>query len=139
LDVPIPRWLSVIAVGVLGGGLAAYGVTGLAAKYENFLLLVSYWIAPWLAIVVVDFYGQPGAATQSGRGGAIGWAGVTAFVGGLACSVPFMSSALYVGALARRLHGADLAYYVGMGVAGTVYYGLQRFGGARGPGVRASA
>ena len=132
LEVPLPRWGAVLAVGVLGGGLAAYGLSGLAAKYENFLLLVSYWIGPWLAIVVVDFFTQPEAGVSAvRRDPAIRWAGVTAFVVGLACSVPFMSSALYVGPLARRLHGADLAYYVGMGVAGAVYAALRRVGAGR--------
>jgi NCS1 family nucleobase:cation symporter-1 len=38
LDVPIKRWISVIAVGILGGLLALYGSSGLSGKYENFLL-----------------------------------------------------------------------------------------------------
>ncbi len=68
LDVPIKRWISVIATGILGGALALYGVNGLSSKYENFLLLISYWIGPWLAIVCVDFFLHPGQPSRSGRG-----------------------------------------------------------------------
>src|SRR5207302_8993789 len=67
LDVPIKRWISVIATGILGGALALYGVNGLSGKYENFLLLISYWIAPWLAIVFVDFFLHPGQARSTAR------------------------------------------------------------------------
>jgi NCS1 family nucleobase:cation symporter-1 len=132
LDVPIRRWVSVIAVGVLGGALALYGVNGLASKYENFLLLISYWIGPWWAIVVVDFFLHPGQERRPDRGlwltsvRAIVWPGLTAFLVGLAISIPFMNSLLFAGPIATLLHGADIAYYVGIIVAGAVYYVLWR-------------
>lgn len=126
LDVPIRRWISVLAVGVLGGVLAAYGSHGLSSKYENFLLLVSYWIGPWLGIVLVDFFlrWRQEAAERGWR--VIRWPGIVAFLSGLAISVPFMNSALYTGPLARRLSGADIAYYIGLLIAGAVYYGFTR-------------
>ena len=119
------RWVSVIATGILGGALALYGVNGLSDKYENFLLLISYWIGPWLAIVCVDFFLHPGQPQRSlrwrtGPGG--DWPGLVAFLIGLAVSVPFMDSSLYKGRLAAALHGADIAYYVGIVVAGLIYF-----------------
>jgi NCS1 family nucleobase:cation symporter-1 len=132
LDVPIRRWVSVIAVGVLGGALALYGENGLASKYENFLLLISYWIGPWLAIVFVDFFLHPGEDRRPGEGlwaasrRAIEWPGLLAFLVGLAISIPFMDSSLYKGPIAQWLHGADIAYYVGIVVAGALYYVLRR-------------
>ena len=36
-----------------------------------------------------------------------------------------MNSALYVGPMANLLHGADIAYYVGLIVAGVLYYVLR--------------
>jgi len=131
LDVPIKRWISVIAVGILGGLLALYGSSGLSGKYENFLLLISYWIGPWLAIVFVDFFLHPGQPMRpdglpiSFRR-AIEWPGIVAFLVGLAVSIPFMNSSLYTGPMANLLHGADIAYYVGMLVAGVLYYVLRR-------------
>src|SRR6266516_2636058 len=131
LDVPIKRWISVIAVGVLGGLLALYGSSGLSGKYENFLLLISYWIGPWLAIVFVDFFLHPrqamrpdGLAPSFRR--AIEWPGIVAFLVGLAVSIPFMNSSLYAGPMANLLHGADIAYYIGMLVAGVLYFVLRR-------------
>jgi nucleobase:cation symporter-1, NCS1 family len=130
LDVPIRRWMSVIATGILGGALALYGVNGLSSKYENFLLLISYWIGPWLAIVCVDFFLHPGQPSRPGRGlqtmqSVIEWPGLIAFLVGLAVSIPFMNSSLYTGPIAVLLHGADIAYYVGIIVAGVLYYVLR--------------
>ncbi len=131
LDVPIKRWVSVIAVGILGGLLALYGSSGLSAKYENFLLLISYWIGPWLAVVLVDFFLHPGQPTRPEKGWrgafrrAVEWPGLVAFLVGLIVSIPFMNSALYVGPMANLLHGADIAYYVGFLVAGLLYYVLR--------------
>jgi nucleobase:cation symporter-1, NCS1 family len=131
LDVPIKRWVSVIAVGILGGLLALYGSSGLSAKYENFLLLISYWIGPWLAVVLVDFFLHPGLPTRPEKGWratfrrAVEWPGLVAFLVGLIVSIPFMNSALYVGPMANLLHGADIAYYIGLLVAGLLYYVLR--------------
>jgi NCS1 family nucleobase:cation symporter-1 len=138
LDAPIKRWMSVVVTGVIGGALALYGVNGLSAKYENFLLLISYWIGPWLAIVCVDFFLHPGQETRPGRNlrtslsKAFEWPGLLAFLIGLAISVPFMDSLLYQGPIANLLHGADIAYYVGGIVAGVLYYVLQSAASARG-------
>lgn len=131
LDVPIKRWISVIAVGILGGLLALYGSSGLSGKYENFLLLISYWIGPWLAIVFVDFFLHPGQAMRpdglsTSFRRAIEWPGILAFLVGLAVSIPFMNSSLYTGPIANLLYSADIAYYVGMLVAGVLYYVLRR-------------
>ena len=130
LDVPIKRWISVIATGILGGALALYGVNGLSGKYENFLLLISYWIGPWLAIVCVDFFLHPGQAERPTRGlrfvrSAVEWPGLAAFLIGLAVSIPFMDSSLYEGPIASALHGADIAYYVGIIVAGILFYAFR--------------
>ena len=139
LDVPLKRWVSVLTVGGLGGLLALYGSNGYSAKYEQFLLLISYWIGPWLAIVVLDFFlgrTQDGG-TGGRRGAAIAWPGLASFLAGLAVSVPFMNSALYEGPLARLLHGADIAYYVGIVVAGGLYYALRQRARPR-PAMRAA-
>ena len=53
-------------------------------------------------------------------------AGITAFLTGPLVSIPFMNSALYEGSLARRLSGADIAYSIGILVAGIVCLALHR-------------
>src|SRR5205823_9738437 len=90
-----------------------------------------YWIGPWLAIIFVDFFLHPGQARRpdglpTSFRRAIEWPGMVAFLVGLAVSIPFMNSSLYTGPVANLLHGADIAYYVGMLVAGVLYYALRR-------------
>jgi NCS1 family nucleobase:cation symporter-1 len=146
LDVPIRRWVSVIATGILGGALALYGVNGLSGKYENFLLLISYWIGPWLGIVFVDFFLHPGQPSRPGgrslretMAAVVEWPGLVAFLVGLAVSIPFMDSSLYEGPIAVLLHGADIAYYVGLIVAGVLYYGLRSVESSRKHATRGTA
>src|SRR5205085_3107133 len=53
--------LAVIA-GVIGyaGGLIFQAQVAPGGKYEGFLLLISYWIACWLAVVFVDYWLRKG-------------------------------------------------------------------------------
>ncbi|MEV6703571.1 hypothetical protein AB0M68_41755, partial [Streptomyces sp. NPDC051453] len=53
------------------------------------------------------------------------WPGLLAFVAAFAAAVPFMDSGLYVGPVAKALHGADLAYYVAFVAALVVYAPLR--------------
>ena len=43
------------------------------------------------------------------------------FVVAFAAAVPFMHTEVFVGAAARRLHGADVAYFVNFLVAAVLY------------------
>ncbi|MDA8346161.1 MAG: cytosine permease [Thermaerobacter sp.] len=115
LDVRMSRGVATIVVGVLGAVFAYLGERGFSGYYENFLLLLSYWVAPWLGVVLVDTMRQSGSQE---RGVA---PGVYAFLVGVVASIPFMSQTLYEGPVARALGGADLAYYIGFAVAALVY------------------
>ena len=42
-----------IGLGIIGYIVATQYVDN-PSKYENFLLIISYWIGPWLAIVFLD-------------------------------------------------------------------------------------
>src|SRR5256885_11347445 len=37
-------------------GLVGQANVGPGSKYEFFLLLISYWIGPWLAVVLTDYW-----------------------------------------------------------------------------------
>src|ERR1700674_4057652 len=51
------RAMLAILAGVIGyfGGLVLES-RGVASQYTNFLLLISYWIAPWLAVMFTDYW-----------------------------------------------------------------------------------
>jgi NCS1 family nucleobase:cation symporter-1 len=60
LGVRLPLYLrrAIVAFvfGVIGFFLALSGLHDAGHKYESFLLVISYWIGPWLAVYLVDWY-----------------------------------------------------------------------------------
>jgi purine-cytosine permease-like protein len=49
------------------------------------------------------------------------WRGIVAYVAGFAAMVPFFSTDVWQGPIARRLGGADVAMLIGLPVAALVY------------------
>ncbi|HET9690288.1 MAG TPA: cytosine permease [Acidimicrobiales bacterium] len=143
-----PRWV-LAAVASAGGLIAAIASSGhFESRYEEFLLLIGYWFTPWLAVEVARFSGRRhgrhgplvGARSTPATGMAsdtrvplVDTTAIAAFVVGVAAEVPFMSSALFTGPLARDLGGADLSFYVGFAAALAVAVagGVGRRGAAR--------
>jgi nucleobase:cation symporter-1, NCS1 family len=104
-----------------------------SGKFENLLLFVGYWIAPFCAIVLIDWHYdkdkyKPGflRVALNFRNLRYGWAAIVAFVVAFGAMVPFMDTSQIVGPVAKQLDGADLAFYVGFVVAGVLYYVLRR-------------
>jgi len=127
LGIRLPRSLAAVLVGVFGTALALLGMQGFSANYESFLLLLSYWIAPWLGVLFAHEIdtAQPRAVES----------GLWAFLIALACSVPFMSQSLFTGPVAHAMGGADIAYYVGGLLSATLYLLFRRAArGAAAPG-----
>lgn len=122
LDVRVKRWVTVIAGGVFGLVLALAGGAHFESFYENFLLALDYWITPWLAIVLVDFFVAK-ITTVGTSLDAKPWRLPTLLIYGIsvAVSVPFMvpsvSLGFPVGALAYLFSGADFSYFISFGVA----------------------
>jgi nucleobase:cation symporter-1, NCS1 family len=102
-----------------------------ATRFQNVLLLVSYWIPGFVAVVVIDWLHRVrGRATidpaseATDRGDAV--AAVIAFVLAYAAAIPFMNTApLWEGPIAKAWHGADVAYFVNLAVAALLYGGYR--------------
>jgi NCS1 family nucleobase:cation symporter-1 len=110
----------------------------LSGKFQNVLLFTAYWIAPFLAVIVIDWYQRSGSITRESLARLMsftnlstGWPALAALLVGFAAMVPFMNTGLVVGPVASALHGADLSFYVGFLVAAAVYSWLRRFHVAR--------
>ncbi len=127
------RPVSALIVGVLSYIATLWLYTqNFNSTFESYLLLITYWIGPWAAILLVDWqlrrHSAAGAAQvsnysllPSGRNALI------ALAVGFAVSIPFISQfPTFVGAAANALGGADIAYVIGFIVAGAVYWGLER-------------
>lgn len=98
----------------------------LATKFTNILLFITYWIPPFVAIQMVDWWRHRGRPDVSKiiRADHLrpGWDALAALLIGFGCSIPFMDTSLYVGRVsANWLHGGDIAYLVGFVVGGAAY------------------
>ncbi|TMD24322.1 MAG: allantoin permease [Chloroflexi bacterium] len=131
LDVRLPRWQLAVIGGVLGFILALVGYQNFTQNYQNFLIVLDYWIMPWLAVVLIDYYGFRHREPM-GFSGAPDWnrMGPIAFAIGLLVSLLFISETFAKGPFAALFGGADFGYFIGFLVAGLVYIVLNR-GGAR--------
>ncbi len=121
------RWQAAVVVGFLGGLLATGGSNPnqAAAQYSDFLLLLAYWIGPWVAVVLIDWYFKHhGAydlrALYDQRSHVR--VGMWAWIIGLAVSVPFMNQTWYVGPISSAFPQiGDVSYLVSFLVAGAIF------------------
>lgn len=112
--------------GVVGFVLALTALHGnLANDYNDFLLVIAYWITPWVAIVFVDRYLRRGtdvtSVALSKRNRSL--AGAISFVIAVAVSIwLFSNQTKYVG-LVPKHHGSigDITPIVGFVLAGVLY------------------
>jgi NCS1 nucleoside transporter family len=125
--------------GVAGFALAAAGLNDIS-KYENFLLIIAYWIGPWLAVFFVDQLINRGdhAAVLYDRKYE-NWAGPIAMAVGIAVSIPLFSNQSKLVGYFPKHHGSlgDLTFEVGFVVAAVVYFLLYKAG--LGPNKKAAA
>jgi NCS1 family nucleobase:cation symporter-1 len=102
-------------------------------NFEDFLLLVLYLFIPWTAVNLVDYYvvrrGHYAIAeifNPHGLYGRWGWRGITSYLVGFAAMLPFLSTSKYTGFVAAALNGADISMFVGLPVAGILYWVLAK-------------
>jgi NCS1 family nucleobase:cation symporter-1 len=144
----VPRVVSAFLVAILGFGVTLWLNAGdLVGKIENILLFLSYWIAPWAAVVLADWWLRGRRADVSRLTDLArlpsGWPALISAVVGFVISLPFQQSVLGADIAKATglpintisndvLHYADLAYVVGFVVAFGLYWVLAR-GVARSP------
>ncbi len=130
----IKRIYSAATVAILGFLFTLVLNTGdFATNFTNFLLFISYWISPFVGVVLADWWLRRRQADPNSivNFGALpnGTVALAALVVGFLVGIPFQNSSLgyawggpfnYI--TANYLHGADLAYYVGGGVAFAIYW-----------------
>ncbi len=122
------RLTSLAAAFVASNAIALSSSSNFVDRFQDLLALLLYLFTPWTAINLVDFYlvrkGHYSIReifNPSGMYGRWNWRGLTAYVVGFIVMIPFFSSSLYTGPVARALGGADIAMLVGLPVATGVY------------------
>lgn len=131
----VKRIYSAAIVAVLGFGftLILQYNGEFSGNFINFILFISYWISPFVGVVLADWWlrGRKADANSIVNFSQLpsGMVALVALVVGFAAGIPFQNSTLgyswggpfnYI--TANYLHGADLAYYVGGLVAFLIYW-----------------
>ncbi|MEV5608091.1 cytosine permease [Streptomyces sp. NPDC052225] len=132
LGLRLPSWLGrstlVVVSGLAGTAAAWSSLSDAGHAYEAFLLVIAYWIGPWLGVVLVERWRRartPDAelADRLANGNFTNWPGFAALLTGIAVSVPlFSNQEKYVGWAPERWPSlGDVTCVVGFVVSAAVY------------------
>src|ERR1700722_7229951 len=120
------RAIVAIVFGVAGFFLALSGLSDAGTKYNNFLLVISYWIGPWLGVFFADQLLRRGKRVD----GFLfdrkhnPWAGFAAMAIAIAVSIVFFANQTdYVGIVPKHVSASfgDLTFEVGFVLAAGLY------------------
>jgi len=115
-------------VAIVGVALSLIFYRGFYQFFESFLLVLDYWISPWIAVLVIDFIVFRRQTLRFDRGVKVN--GVTSYILGLLISVPFMNVSLgpvgYTFPISERFGGIDISYFIGFLSAAVLYLFLER-------------
>ena len=127
------RVVGLSVVGLISLVIALVLPEAYMVSFNGFVLLMLYFLIPWTAVNLVDFYairkGEYAIAEIFNPNGVYGrwaWRGVLAYLIGFIAMVPFFSLPFFVGPLAEVLGGADIAFIPGLLISGTLYFMLAR-------------
>ena len=122
------RLLTVAIAFAAATGLALLSSADFVKRFGDLLAVLLYLFTPWTAINLVDFYivrkthySVREIFNPDGIYGRWNWRGLVAYAAGFVVMIPFFSTDLWMGPVARALGGADLAMLVGLPVASIVY------------------
>jgi NCS1 family nucleobase:cation symporter-1 len=124
LPLSLRRAIVALGFGTIGFFLAWSGLSNAGTKYENFLLIIAYWIAPWLAVYLCDMLlrKDPEETLLFDRRHA-NWAGPVAMLAGMGISIwLFSNQTEYIGLIPTHIGDVgDLTFEVGFLITAAVY------------------
>ena len=137
LGLKLPPWLGrsaiVVLAGLAGTAAAWSSLADAGHAYEAFLLVIAYWIGPWLGVVLVERWLQsrtPDEVLTERLGDRTfsNWPGITALLVGIAVSVPlFSNQEKYVGWVPEKWPSfGDITCLVGFVVSAGLYWVLRK-------------
>jgi NCS1 nucleoside transporter family len=132
LPLSLRRAAVALGFGAIGFFLAWSGLHNAGTKYENFLLIISYWIAPWLAVYFCDqvLRRDPDEALLFDTKHT-NWAGPVAMAAGMGLSIwLFSNQTEYIGVVPSHVPSVgDLTFEVGFVITAVIYLGWHALAG----------
>lgn len=130
LPAHIARATATVFFGIAGFLVAWWALADAAASYEAFLLLIAYWVGPWLGVVFADQYLRRGQRVDGFLydHSYSNWPGLLSFLIGLVVSfLLFCNQELFVGFVVRAVPDlGDIGFFVGFLLAAGSYLVLCR-------------
>ncbi|MDQ6729087.1 MAG: cytosine permease [Actinomycetota bacterium] len=125
LPLKMRRAIVALGFGSIGFILALTGLHNAGSEYENFLLVISYWIGPWLGVFFTDWVLRRGQRVDGFMFDRRHkpWAGAAAMLIGMGISIwLFSNQTQYVGLIAKAHPGiGDLTFEVGFVLSALLY------------------
>jgi NCS1 family nucleobase:cation symporter-1 len=123
------RTTFVLVAAVIGTVLAIAASSNFLSNFENFILFLAYFLIPWTAINLTDFYfvrkeryDIPSVFRPDGIYGRVDWRTMAAYLISIGVEVPFMNTTFYVGPMVSHLGGGDISWILGLVVSSGLYY-----------------
>jgi nucleobase:cation symporter-1, NCS1 family len=127
------RAIGIVFITVVAFVLALLLPSNFLTNFNSFLDIVLYFMIPWTAINLMDYffirkheYAIRELFKPHGMYGAWSWRGLTAYTVGFAVMIPFMSTTIWEGPVAKSLSGGDLSPFIGFPIAAALYLYLAR-------------
>ncbi|MGH7640562.1 MAG: purine-cytosine permease family protein, partial [Candidatus Dormibacteria bacterium] len=125
----------ITVISIVAAVIGIIGSSAFLTNYTNFLSFLFYLIMPWSAVNLVDFYlirhGEyrpTWFSDPSGPYGGVAWSALLAYLIGIACEIPFMSTSIYEGPVAHLWNGGDISWIVGLVMGGAIYFVCAKLG-----------
>ncbi|QNJ93046.1 cytosine permease [Mycolicibacterium fluoranthenivorans] len=131
LRIPVSRRNAVLIICIAAYLISLWADENFEAKFKTFLFLGAYLIAPFGAVLLLDYvlghrHDRARIAELYDSPRILEW-GFVAWVVGAAASAPFWNLSFFVGPLAKtHPEWGDLSYFVGFGVAALAYLATYR-------------
>jgi len=126
LPLSLRRAIVALGFGTIGFFLAWSALPNAGTRYENFLLIIAYWIAPWLAVYFCDLLlrRNPDEALLFATR-RTNWAGPVAMLVGMGISIwLFSNQTEYLGVVPTHVPSVgDLTFEAGFLITALVYLG----------------
>jgi len=124
LPLSLRRAIVALGFGAIGFFVGWSALPNAGTRYENFLLIIAYWIAPWLAVYFCDqlLRRHPDEALLFATR-RTNWAGPVAMLAGMGISIwLFSNQTEYVGVVPTHVPAVgDLTFEVGFVITAAVY------------------
>ena len=130
---PKVRMLFVAGISIVGTLLSILGQGNFLSNFIDFILFISYFLIPWTAINLIDFYvlrhGEYSIKDifdLNGIYGKVNKITSISYLVSVIAEVPFMNTSFYVGPGAKAMGGADVAWILGLVVPSVLYYVMMK-------------